>query len=80
MKRNVGERERYGRLGLGVLSGAGAIFLPVGTVVQVLLGVVAVAGLATGTSRYCPINQAFGIDNYGKGERTKEVSKTGHAA
>lgn len=77
MKRNVGNRERYARIGVGILSGVGAIFLPASNAVRVLLGVIGLGGLGTGASRYCPVNQALGIDNYGRrpegGQELEEI-------
>lgn len=80
MKRNVGVRERYGRIGVGVLSGVGAIFLPAGTVVRAALGIIGLAGLGTGVTRYCPANQILGIDNYGGAETEKEKNQEKPAA
>lgn len=67
MKRNVGRIERVLRLSTGIAAGAAALLVEDLGVWRIPLGIVSVAGLATGTSRYCPINQALGIDNYRKG-------------
>ena len=79
MKHNVGPKERYGRIGLGLLSAVGAALLPVDTIWRVALGVMALAGVGTGVSRYCPVNQALGIDNYGKGEKERPSRHIGVA-
>lgn len=65
MKMNVGSRERYMRLGLGVAALAAIPFVH-SRFARMLLGTVAGSGLSTGLARYCPINQAlgrgFGVD------------------
>jgi hypothetical protein len=58
MNRNVGSTERYARLALGAAAGAAA--LRTSGWQRATLGAVAAAGLGTGLSRYCPINQAIG--------------------
>lgn len=71
MKQNVGSKERYGRIAVGILSGLGAGLLPVGVALRVGLGLIGLAGLGTGMSRYCPANQLMGINNYKK-EKDKQ--------
>ena len=63
MKPNVGEKERYVRLGLGVLAGLAAIKYARSPKVSALLGVMAASGIETGLSRYCPMSDVLGIDN-----------------
>lgn len=64
-KMNVGNNERYMRLGLGVAALAAMPFIK-SSIGRILLGTVATSGFATGITRYCPINQAlgrgFGVD------------------
>jgi hypothetical protein len=74
-RRNVGPRERYGRIGIGILSGIGAVFLPAEAIVRVALGIIGIVGLGTGVSRYCPVNRLLGIDNYGGAEEGKRDSQ-----
>ena len=62
MQRNVGSAERYARLALGAVAGAAAASTSGWP--RAALGTVAAAGLATGVTRYCPINQAAGRDSY----------------
>ncbi len=64
MNRNVGSAERVFRLGAGIAASAAALLLPELRGLRIPLTIVGFAGLFTGTTRYCPINQAFGIDNY----------------
>lgn len=74
MKKNVGSRERYGRIAFGILSGIGAVFLPLDGVVRVMLGIIGLAGLGTGVSRYCPLNRLIGINNFSE-PRPESVAK-----
>ncbi len=60
MKTNVGTYERFFRIGLGAVSLAVVPFVP-SRLGQVLLGAFGVTGLATGLSRYCPVNEAMGF-------------------
>jgi hypothetical protein len=64
MKKNVGSKERYGRIAIGAVSGLAAGFAPMGFAARVGLFLLGLAGLGTGISRYCPINQWLGIDRY----------------
>ncbi len=71
MKRNVGRVERVVRLSAGIAAGAAALLVEDLGVWRIPLGIVSLAGIATGVSRYCPVNQALGVDNYRKSvERT----------
>ena len=58
MNRNVGSKERYARLALAAAAGAAAMRSQGWQ--RATLGAVAAAGLTTGLTRYCPINQAMG--------------------
>ncbi len=60
---NVGPRERIIRLASGMALGAVAAGKPMSTWKRIGLGAVAVAQIVTATTRYCPVNQLFGIDN-----------------
>lgn len=58
MRRNVGPIERYARLAGGIAAGIAASRAQGWQ--RAALSTIAAAGLTTGVSRYCPINQAFG--------------------
>lgn len=62
MLRNVGSTERYVRLAAGVAAAAASTQTTGWR--RATLGAVATAGLGTGLTRYCPINQAIGRDTY----------------
>jgi hypothetical protein len=61
MNRNVGSKERYARLVLSAAAGAAAARTSGWP--RKALGTIAAAGLTTGISGYCPINQAVGRDS-----------------
>lgn len=63
MKPNVGSKERYVRIGIGLLSGVVALTLVKSRKTSLLLGMAAASGIETGLSRYCLINEVLGIDN-----------------
>lgn len=63
MKPNVGPRERYVRIGLGILSAIAALTVARTKQSSALLGAMAASGIETGLSRYCPVNTLLGIDN-----------------
>ena len=60
MERNVGPREKYVRIGIGL---AALSLLPFtrSRILSRLLGMTMAAGLGTGFSGRCPINRALGI-------------------
>ena len=62
MQRNVGDNERYVRMGIGAAA-AYAATRTSGWQRGVLNGIAA-ATFASGVSQYCPLNQALGIDRY----------------
>lgn len=62
MHRNVGSAERYARLALGAAAGAAAARASGWQ--RATLGTVAAAGLTTGLTRYCPINEAVGRNSF----------------
>lgn len=66
MKHNVGPRERVARLLVGAASGVAALALPRLGWWRLPLGLVAVSGIVTGATGYCPANQALGIDRSGE--------------
>jgi hypothetical protein len=69
MFRNVGSTERYARLATGVAAGAAATATRGWQ--RATLGAVALAGLGTALTRYCPISHAIGRDTY-RGESPLE--------
>jgi len=60
---NVGPRERIIRLASGMAIGTAAAGRQMALWKRLALGAVAVAQIVTATTRYCPVNQLFGIDN-----------------
>jgi len=60
---NVGPRERYLRLGLAAVAGGAALSRRRSPAARLLLGTVALAGMVTASTRYCPINAALGLAN-----------------
>lgn len=60
MKMNVGPNEKYMRIGMGIFAAAIIPFVRSGWA-KSLLGMAATSGIATGVTRYCPINQALGL-------------------
>jgi hypothetical protein len=60
IKCNVGIRERQLRFVAGAAAAVGAYYAPE-PMSKTALGVLGLFGLLTGMSRYCPLNQAFGI-------------------
>ena len=83
MRMNVGSRERYVRLGLG-LAALGAMPFVRSRVARALLGAVATSGLSTGLTRYCPVNQAigrgFGVDSIALHKLREKFSPSGARA
>lgn len=70
MNRNVGSTERYVRLGAGIAAAAAAARTSGWS--RAALGTAATAGLATGLTRYCPINQAVGRDSLHEPSRLEQ--------
>jgi hypothetical protein len=60
MKCNVGPTERIARLAIGAAAGVAA--MQTRGWPRAVLATVAVSGLTTGTTRYCPVNQALGLE------------------
>lgn len=61
MKKNVGGLDRFFRLGIGFLSLAIA-YAAQDPTLKFIFGLVALIGLATALTGYCPINARLGID------------------
>ena len=61
IKCNVGPRERLARFAAGVAATAGAFYAP-NKGAKIALGAIGAAGLATGVTRYCPLNHALGVN------------------
>ena len=61
MEKNVGGLDRFFRLGIGFLSLAMTVALQ-GALMQVIFGLVAVFGLVTAVTGYCPMNRRFGVN------------------
>lgn len=74
MECNVGRTEQLARLAAGAL-GAGLALSADQPWVRTLGGVIAAAGLITGATRYCPINQAFGFNSCAADERPATLGR-----
>jgi hypothetical protein len=62
--RNVGSTERFVRLGIAVIAAIAAVRASGWP--RAALRAMAAAGLTTGLTRFCPVNQAFGRDSSGQ--------------
>jgi hypothetical protein len=62
MKHNVGRTEQMARLALGTIAGVVALGTR-GWQRGALCGI-STAGFLTGLTRYCPVNEALGVDHY----------------
>ena len=64
LNKNVGSVEKVARLGIGLTATAllfsGRFTRPL----EALFGIVGLAGIVTGSTRYCPINQALGVNHF----------------
>ena len=65
MKRNIGGLDRFFRLGIGFLS-LPLMMIMEGGFLTLLFGVVALVGLGTALTGYCPISQRLGMDTTGR--------------
>lgn len=72
MKRNVGGVDRAGRIILGIVMVAIAVFAPVDLVWRIVAGVVAVVALGTAAIQYCPANAILGINTCKGGDAPRE--------
>jgi hypothetical protein len=61
MEKNVGGLDRFFRLGIGFLSLA-IVFASEDSALRLIFGVVALIGLVTAATGYCPINARLGLD------------------
>jgi len=77
MKHNVGGVDMVARLIIGVVLIAVAVAVPMSTVWQVVLYLVAAVALVTGIVRYCPANALLGIDTSPSSD-VKSESKSEH--
>jgi hypothetical protein len=65
MKKNVGGVDRMFRFGVGFMA-LMIVTVSSNLLLQVLFGVVAVAGLLTSIAGYCPINDKLHVDTTAK--------------
>lgn len=63
MNKNVGTKEKYVRIGLGVAAGLAALKFRKNKLVSGLLVSAAASNLKTGFSQYCPMKAALGFEN-----------------
>jgi hypothetical protein len=61
MKKNVGGQDRFFRFGMGFLS-LMILFATDDTAIRLVFGLVAIFGLWTAATGYCPINARLGLD------------------
>lgn len=61
MQKNVGGLDRFFRLGIGFWSLA-IVLASEDTILRLIFGVVALTGLGTATTGYCPINAKLGLN------------------
>lgn len=72
MKLNVGGIDRTGRIVVGIVLVLVAVFAPIGTIWQIVAGVIAAVALVTAAVQFCPANALLGIDTYKGGDAGKE--------
>ena len=80
MKKNVGSKERYGRILVGTASSLSAGLVPMGVAARVGFFLIGLTGLVTGITQYCPINQLLGIDRFHKRSLVKSPEETKNKA
>ncbi len=61
MEKNVGSLDRFYRFGIGFLSVA-LVFVSESILIKILFALVAIFGIATAFTGYCPLNAKFGVD------------------
>jgi hypothetical protein len=61
MEKNVGSLDRFYRFGIGFLSVA-LVFVSESIVLKVLFALVAIFGIVTAITGYCPLNAKFRVD------------------
>lgn len=62
MKCNVGGIDRTGRIVIGIVLLAIGLMVPMDTLWQVVLLVLAAIALVTAVVRFCPVNAAIGLN------------------
>jgi hypothetical protein len=72
MKKNVGRAERWGRIGGGVLAILASSSVRVPRWGRNVLRSIGISGVITGSTRYCPINEAVGYNGYRPSERVRD--------
>ena len=68
MEKNVGGLDRFFRVGVGFLSLAIA-YVVEDSLLRLIFGAVALIGLGTAITGYCPINHKLGLNTTKKKER-----------
>lgn len=58
---NVGHKESWIRVAVGIIFDLIAVFAPVATGIKVILVLIAAFGVGTGLIKFCPIYKALGI-------------------
>ncbi|MFZ5863740.1 MAG: YgaP family membrane protein [Nitrospirota bacterium] len=61
MQKNVGGLDRFYRFGIGFLSLA-LTFVTGSILLKIIFALVALLGIATAFTGYCPLNAKFGVD------------------
>lgn len=61
MQRNVGSLDRFYRFGIGFLSVA-LVLVSESIVLRIIFPLVAIFGIVTALTGYCPLNAKFGVD------------------
>jgi len=69
MEKNVGTKERYVRIGLGVVAGLAAFKMRKSKIASGLLVSAAASAIKSGVSQYCPMKAKLGI---GAGEESMD--------
>ena len=64
-KKNMGNKERIGRLAIGVIATVIVASRKLPVAGNALFGFIGLAGPVTGATQYCPINQALKPGNSG---------------
>ena len=71
---NVGHKESWIRVWVGVIFDLIAVFAPVATGIKVIFVLIAAFGVGTGLLKFCPINRALGISTCKKVEDKDKTS------
>lgn len=75
MKCNVGSKDRIARLVVGVALLIIGLAVPMATVLQTLVFVVAAIALVTGVVRFCPVNALLGINTCKQADKSDAVRR-----